>query len=161
MATPSPSGAEGITPEDAIADDDNARAAYQAIAARALSHNDLQWQTPSLALAAEAFLLNIALGHDSTAPARVVASGLNLVLSVLCMFLMYKHRQAQIDDRQTLKRLEGRLGLPRYHDKPDFDDLGWFKRRLRSSSTNIWIGGFGVLAAVALGILVATVRSWP
>jgi hypothetical protein len=161
MTTASPSGGGGITPEDAIKDDDNARAAYAVIAARAQGHNHLQWQTPSLALAAEAFLLNIALGHDSTAPARLVASALNFALSLLCMHLMWKHRQAQIDDRQILMGLENRLGLHPYHEKPDVSDLPWWKQRLLTSTTTIWIGGFGVLAAVALGIFAVTLRWLP
>jgi hypothetical protein len=75
----------GITREDAIEDDDTARAAYAVIAARAQGYNHLQWQTPSLALTAEAFVLQIALGHESTPPARLVASTLNLMLSLLCI----------------------------------------------------------------------------
>jgi hypothetical protein len=152
MTTASPSGEDAIT-EDAIEDVGNARAAYAAIAARAQSYNALQWQTPALALAAEAFLLQIALGPLSTALARLVASALNFMLSLLCIQLMAKHREMQIDDRITLTNLEKRLGLPTYHKKPHLGDLPRWKQ-LRS--TNLWIVGFLVLALVALGIFCVT-----
>jgi hypothetical protein len=152
MATASPSGQDGITAE-LIDDDHNARAAYSAIATRAQGYNDLQWQTPNLALVAEAFLLQLALGPQSTPLARVVASALNLMLSLLCIQKMTKHREMQIDDRTTLRRLEKRLGLPDYHRKPDLDRLpGW----QRLSSTRLWIIGFWGLALVALCIFVVT-----
>jgi hypothetical protein len=157
VTTEQPPDEARITSEGQIKDPLDARAAYAAIAARAQGHNQLQWQTPSLALTAEAFLLQIALGHESTAPARLVASALNLVLSLLCIQLMAKHREMQIDDRQILIRLETRLGLPTYHEKPRVDDLSPWKRHLRTSSTTLWMIGFGILSAVALGILIFTV----
>ena len=152
MTTASASGEEGIT-EDTIENVANARAAYAAIAGRAQSYNDLQWQTPNLALVAEAFLLQIALGPQSTSVARLVASALNLMLSLLCIQKMAKHREMQINDRITLRKLEKRLGLPDYHCKPDLDDL---PRWQRLRSTRLWIIGFWGLALVALCILVVT-----
>jgi hypothetical protein len=152
MTTASPSGEDGIT-EDTIEDDANARAAYAAIAARAQSHNALQWQTPALALAAEAFLLQIALGPLSTALARLVASALNFMLSLLCIQLMAKHREMQIDDRKTLIKLEKRLGLPVYHSQPGLDRLPRWKQL---GSTKLWIIGFLGLGLVALGIFFVT-----
>jgi hypothetical protein len=155
MTAASPSGEDRIT-GDKIRGVENARAAYGAIADWAQSHNALQWQTPALALTAEAFLLQIALGPQSTPPAQLVASALNFMLSLLCIQLMWKHRAMQIDDRMELQKLEERLGLPRYHRKPDLDGLKRWQRLLRTSSTRVWSVGFAVLALVALGIFVVT-----
>ena len=153
MTTASPSD------EDAIKNDHNLRAAYAAIAARAQSHRALRWQTPNLALVAEAFLLAIALGPQSTPMARLVASALNVMISLLCIQLMAKHREFQVRDRIALKELEGRLGLAEYHGKPDLDDLPLWKRLIRLSSTKLWIFGFAVLALVAVIILVVTLKA--
>jgi len=143
MTTGSPTGEDSRTSEVPTRDQANARIAYTVIAARAQGHNSLQWQTPSLALAAEAFVLQIALGHESTAPARLVASALNLMLSLLCIQLMVKHRAAQIDDRKKLIELETQLGLDKYHEKPVVDGLPWWERHLRTSSTSCGLADSG------------------
>jgi hypothetical protein len=81
---------------------------------------------------------------------------LNLILSLLCIQLTAKHRAMQIDDREKLKKLEDKLGLPRYYEKPEVEQHGYWQRQLRTSSVPLWMIGFGVLAVVALGIFATT-----
>lgn len=153
----SPSDDDKIT-TDKIKDVENARAAYSALTTRAQSYNALQWQTPALAVAAEAFLLQIALGPQSTPPARLVASALNFMLSLLCIHLLLKHRQMQVKDRETLIELEKLLGLPTYHSKPRLDDL---PRWIQFGSTKLWSIGFAGLGLVAVGIFSVTLSRFP
>jgi ADP-ribose pyrophosphatase YjhB (NUDIX family) len=129
------------------------RTAYAAVSARALNHNTLVWQTPALALTAEAFLLTIALGPASSPPARLIAAGLNFMLSVLCLQLMAKHRAMAVIDREVMVNLEKALGLPVYHGRPTREQLPGIAR-WRSGVW--WKFGFVVLGLVALGIFVVT-----
>jgi len=50
--------------------------------------NTILWQGPALALAAEAFLLTIALGQDSTRFARIVSSVLGALTAAAAFYLV-------------------------------------------------------------------------
>ena len=132
----------------------NRRTIYSALSARALNHNALVWQTPALALAAEAFLLTIALNPLATMLARMVAAGLNLMLSILCLQLMTKHRAMVVFDREAMVAIESSMGMNQYHGRLSPDALSWFARQ---RSGDWWRGGFLVLALVSVAILVLSV----
>jgi hypothetical protein len=127
----------------------NLRSAYGVLATRVANHNTLVWQTPALALTAEAFLLTVALNPVYSHSARLVAAGLNLMLSLLCLQLMSKHKEMVKADRNEMVLLEHRLGLASYHAKTD---TSTFKLLAKPWSSTLWMSGFVVLAAVAAGI---------
>ncbi|MCF7552198.1 DUF4916 domain-containing protein [Pseudonocardia sp. WMMC193] len=135
----------------------NLRVAYSALAARALNHNTLVWQTPTLALAAQAFLMTIALSPAAATSARLIAAGLNLVLSILCLQLMTKHRQMLVIDREELAEIEQRLRLKTYHQRLRADRLSLFGRQ---RSGNWWRAAFVVLALVSVAIIILTAGGW-
>lgn len=76
---------------------------YQAVVARRLQWDTMLWQVPTLSLTAQAFLFTIALGPDTTRVSRTIAALLAIVISVLSVTLMARHRQAEITDAQWLQ----------------------------------------------------------
>lgn len=79
---------------------------YQVVASRRLQWDNLLWQVPALSLTAQAFLFTIAIGGTSSRPARIIASLLAFVVTVLCTSLMTRHRQAEIHDARWLETFE-------------------------------------------------------
>lgn len=81
-------------------------AMYEAIANRRLSLDSMMWQVPVLSLTAQAFLLTIALGSETSQFARSVSAGLACVTAVMSLQLMSKHRHHERLDSEMLERLE-------------------------------------------------------
>ena len=79
---------------------------YQAVAARRMQWDALLWQVPSLSLAAQAFLLTIAFGPDTSRTSRLLASGLAVVAAMLSLHLLIRHRQAEVTDAHWLATYE-------------------------------------------------------
>lgn len=79
---------------------------YQVVAARRLQFDHLVWQVPALSLTAQAFLFTIAIGGTTSRPARIIASLLAIVITVLCTTLMARHRQSEIHDANWLEDFE-------------------------------------------------------
>jgi ADP-ribose pyrophosphatase YjhB (NUDIX family) len=87
---------------------------YQALSSSCVSHNQLLWQTPVLAMTAMAFLLTIALG-DGEDWSRALAGGLSAVTAFVSMQLMAKHSYFEIQDRESLLKLENENGMKPLH----------------------------------------------
>lgn len=131
---------------------DSLALSYQVLADRALMHNTLMWQTPGLSVAAEAFLLTLALSPGASPVSRCFTAGLSLVLSLLCIQLMSKHSAMEQRDRALLNSLEAALHATRTEGAgPKFRGLA----RLRSRT--LWHVGLGIFAAASCFIIVATV----
>lgn len=88
-------------------------AVYAAVAARRTSFDGLLWQAPVLSLTAQAFLLTIALGAGVSEFSRIIACLLSIVVSLLTVQLLTRHRQAEITDAHLLRDMESDLP-PRY-----------------------------------------------
>jgi hypothetical protein len=150
------------------------RDTYTIVAARRTQFDQLVWQVPILSLTAQAFLFSIALSADATRRARVIACLLSLLMTVLCLHLMVKHRQAEVADSQWLEKYEAHFkptdpSLPwpmhgaawsgyRQHTDPK---IGWL--RFIASSRNgfmFWFGGLALFGFAALAVLVLT-AVWP
>jgi hypothetical protein len=93
--------------------DKNARElfAYERLMARGLQTNSMQWQVPSLALAAQAFLLTIALREDIAPLAATIVCLVGLLITVMAMQLMARHRWYFHLDRLDMRDLEKALDL--------------------------------------------------
>lgn len=140
--------------------DDLQMALYQVLSSRRLGYDSLMWQTPVLGLTAQAFLFNVALGPNSSRFARVIASVLALVTSLISIQLMVKHHHFENADSKFLQDIERKLHLPQYHGKPEDrqsahgKELRWF---VRVRAHTVWIGGLALFGIAALVILYATV----
>lgn len=84
---------------------------YEMLLYRELEQDAMLWQTPTIALTAQAFLLTIALNPTSSVFATFLAAGLGLVVALLSMQLMAKHRFLNLMDRAHLHELEDRLEI--------------------------------------------------
>jgi hypothetical protein len=130
---------------------------YQVVASRRIQWDQLLWQVPVLSLTAQAFLFTIALGGGSSQTARVIAAILSLVMTVLSIHLMTRHRQAEITDADWLESYE----LQRYgesvhgtvwRDRRNATRQGGWPNRIRGY--RIWIGGLLIFGAAAMFVLV-------
>ncbi len=85
-STPAGRGAEQYSASDRLV-------VWQTVASRRASIDAMRWQTPALGMTAQAFLLTLALAPDSSRLARLLASALSLILALMVMQLMAKHRR--------------------------------------------------------------------
>ena len=124
--------------------------AYQMIMQRGVQTNGLLWQTPSLALTAQAFLLTISLGGDTIRPIRIVVSVLGLVIGVMSMQLMAKDHYFYELDQAELRRIESRLALPpiahRSQQMIDHRNDVWALPFVKVTSYVVWQSGIFLIA---------------
>ena len=64
------------------------------------------WQTPPLAIAAQAFLLAASFSKDLPALVAFVLSVFSGLLGLASVQLLIKHRQCEIEDSERLRRFE-------------------------------------------------------
>lgn len=149
--------------------DEDRRQVYAVVAARRLQWDNLVWQVPILSLTAQAFLFTIALAADSSRTARVIAGALAMIITVLCVTLMARHRQAELTDAHWLEAYESHLP-ERYQQhgqswraRRDSEsiDAGMIERLIpRWPGFRVWVIGlalFGLTGVVA----VTTAIFWP
>lgn len=139
-------------------------AVYQAVSDRYVSHNQLLWQTPVLAMTAMAFLLTIALSTSSRPWERAIAGMLSAGIAIISSQLMAKHSASERSDAVLLEGIERRRGMPVAHAyyppvNPGFPrrpgDLNrWF---VGQRSRIWWFNSLLTLAAVSIGIAVQAV----
>jgi hypothetical protein len=111
---------------------------YQAVVARRMQWDALLWQVPSLSMAAQAFLLTIAFGPDTSRTSRLLASGLAVVAALLSLHLLVRHRQAEVTDAHWLAAYEQRhFGITAHGPE-------WRDRR----NATVIPGQLGVLARI-------------
>ena len=81
-------------------------AMYEVVAARRHLWDSHLWQVPSMSLTAQAFLLTIAYGGESSQGARIAAGILGVLASYMSLRLMARHRMSELADSQWLERYE-------------------------------------------------------
>lgn len=161
----------GVTPTFTTSDQ---VVVWQTLASKRASIDTMMWQTPALGMTAQAFLLTLALGPESSQWARLLSSFLSLALSIMVMQLMAKHRRHEMLDSLLLQRIEVSVGISRLlgtsphaspGQRPD-DDRQLVSQRLRRSlpgpapfwsmsSYELWMIGLSLFAIVAFAIFVA------
>jgi hypothetical protein len=157
--------------------DDRVLTAYSVIADRRLGYDQMAWQTPALGFTAQAFLLTIALGPDSSRTARLLSATLALVVALLSIQLLRKHHFMELIDSVILERIErdhgiaaalavGRESWPAHVHAQARDRVlgltlrggggvraGWMAGR---DSPLLWTWGLALFALVALVVIVLT-----
>lgn len=140
-------------------------AAYAAVVSRRNQWDNLVWQVPLLSLTAQAFLFSIALGPDASDFARYVASGLSIVVTVLSVGLMARHRQAEVTDAHWLAAFEERLPAHLHNHGPEWAarrdrvqlDHGWTEKVVPLvRGYPLWVAGLLIFGLAALGIILVT-----
>lgn len=127
---------------------------YETLQAQCISHNAMMWQTPVLAMTAQAFLMTTMLGPGATQVARVTAALLSLLVSMLSFQLMVKHSAMQKRDTLMLEAIERRRGMIRVHVRAEFP--GWLASR---ESRIWWLRGLAAFGVTSLAVAIATLVS--
>lgn len=87
------------------------RLSYELLFMRTLNDNSNLWQTPVLAMTAQAFLLTIALNSSADWKAKAVAAAFGMVVAAASAHLIIKHRFFLDIDIDFMEELENELGL--------------------------------------------------
>ncbi len=95
-----------MAPKPEIPEKKEDLALYEIVANRRQSYDSMMWQTPVLSLTAQAFLLTIALGPESSQAARLISAGLAALAAFASVQLMVKHRYYERADSEWLKKYE-------------------------------------------------------
>ncbi|GAA1745503.1 hypothetical protein [Nostocoides vanveenii] len=137
-------------------------AVYSALAARRSQFDNLLWQAPVLSLTAQAFLMTTALGGGVTRYARTVACVLSIVVALLSIQILTRHRQAEVTDAHWLADLE-RAGNPtlqvhgtewRKRRNTTSPDAGVFNPFARLPGYFTWAAGMSLFGVASLLTLV-------
>ncbi|HEX5526707.1 MAG TPA: hypothetical protein VFX44_05855 [Solirubrobacterales bacterium] len=142
-------------------------AVYTVVAHRRTAFDTLMWQVPALGLAAQAFLLTIAYGSKSSVIARCIAGGLSVVVALVAIQTMLKHRANEKTDNLILKELESAVGIwigsgHNPHDSPAVrgkaiqNDL-IVDRLARGRSVTLWVTSLLCFAAAGLTAVVLAI----
>lgn len=144
-------------------------ALYEAAVARRLQWDNLLWQVPVLSFTAQAFLFTVALSAGNDSWARIIASLLSLVIALLSILLMARHRQGEITDAHWLEDFE--------HQVMEAGDWGLhgdpFKRVRAKETLNVhplleraiplwpmfgvWVGGLALFGVAAIVVIARTI----
>lgn len=146
---------------------------YEMLLQRELEQDAMLWQTPTIALTAQAFLLTIALNPSSPPFATYLAATLGLVVALLSMQLMAKHRFLNLMDRAHLHALEDQLKIKHLSNRQYFYTDGEYRipdwlvghksppsehGLAKFRSYRVWI--FGMLVFAAVNLAVIAVQIW-
>ena len=137
---------------------------YQVIASRRLGYDTSMWQAPVLSFTAQAFLFTIALNVSSNNVARLTAASLALIIALISMQLMSKHRYHEIMDAKWLEELEKgmeldkRIGCAPHADPKERAEHvkmkpSWLQRW---SSYRVWMFGLALFAIASASIIIIT-----
>lgn len=114
----------------------------------------LMWQVPALSIAAQAFLLSIALNAESSGFAAGMAAVLALIASLSSIQLMTKHRFLEVRDSIWLEQFERKHQLDTDHAQPEKpSDDGLTSILVGISSYKLWLGTLAVFGLAAVIIL--------
>lgn len=150
---------------------------YQILSDRRTAYDSMMWQTPALGMTAQAFLLTLALSSDTSGVGRATSAGLSILISLMVLQLLAKHRRNETLDSLVLEDLEKKLGVravlgviphghPRERSTADQRRLADSQVRKvlrgpkgfwRMSSFKLWCYGQYALILVGLAIVVLVV----
>ena len=135
---------------------------YETLLQRELSQNAMLWQTPALAITAQAFLITLAFTPTDPDAGRLAAAVLGSAVAAMSMQLMAKHRYLERKDRAQMARLEELLTLPQISAgaviprTKNLPTQTWFTNR---SSYLVWQVGF--ILFLAANVLAVTLVLMP
>lgn len=129
---------------------------YLSLCDRRISSNNLLWQTPSLAIAAQAFLLSASLGGQVQPINGLVLAALSFVVGLASIHLIIKHRHFEQWDAECLAKFETdnrSKGYELLHGPGAVPVRPPFARLKRLSAYKVWcwvLVSFCALAAYAV-----------
>jgi hypothetical protein len=134
--------------------------AYQVVASRRAQFDSAVWATPSLSIAAQSFVLGIALSNQVPPPLRLLAAALGFFTGIAAIALMRRHRLAELADASWLSTFERDHGLPIIHGEqwlksetePRWNMPSWWRHVSGFRVYHLWVT---VLTLYAIGALIA------
>lgn len=148
---------------------------YQTLGNRRQGYDTMMWQVPAISFTAQAFLLTLALS-GGLGVARLVSAALALIIALISMQLMSKHRFNEEIDSRLLEAFEKRVDIATLFGCPPHAPPGQRLATVNSgkgqyagvrkaptswyagiSSYRLWQWGLGIFAATSLGIIVVNV----
>ncbi len=161
MATPSLRLLPTRRPKGAA--DDTDLLTYELVALRRMQYDALMWQVPALSLTAQAFLLTISLGSQSSPTARISTALLAALTAVISVQLLAKHRRHENIDNLWLECYEQEHEMLAVHCRPEqrAQALNMIKSSwlVSQPSYRLWragLGAFGVVAVLAAVLALAS-----
>ena len=79
---------------------------YKILCSRREKYDQMLWQTPPLAVAAQSFLLSTAFKSDTQHDISLILSSISFLVAIASIILMVKHRGYEIADSEVLKKVE-------------------------------------------------------
>ena len=121
--------------------------AYEMLTVRSVGTNGAQWQVPGLAIAAQAFLLTIALDPANARWPRFAAALMGLLTTYMSLQLLRRHRHYYQVDKAEIDRLSAsdRLELPTRDDLKSSRSVHPRFLFGKSSSVTVWTFGLTVM----------------
>jgi hypothetical protein len=148
---------------------------YQTLGARRLGYDSMMWQVPALSFTAQAFLLTIALG-GGIGVSRLTSAALALIIALISMQLMAKHRFNEEIDSRLLEAFERRIDIEGIFGCPPHAPPGKRMRTVNTgvgmfqgmspvmkpwyvaiSSYNLWQRGLGLFAFTSVAIIIVNI----
>jgi hypothetical protein len=105
------------------------------------SYATLLWQVPALGLAAQAFLMTIALGSPVSDNARVAAAALSIIIAWASWKLMHSQRGRAINQAELVRRVSSKLSLKEFLGDDFALDDGVPKE---TNARNVWEVDHGI-----------------
>lgn len=118
------------------------RITYEALLRRRECFDGMMWQSPVIGLAAQSFLLSIALDPGKGLVPNVLGSLLSICLGFATLQLMSKHRWNEVRCSRALERFEHEHGIEVVHSRADpglHDENPWLDWLPRLSSYRVWM----------------------
>jgi hypothetical protein len=78
------------------------------------SYTTLLWQVPALGLAAQAFLMTIALGSPISDDGRIAAAAISIIIAWASQRLMHSQRGRAINQAELARRVSSKLSLKKF-----------------------------------------------
>jgi len=134
---------------------------YAAVAARRLQWDGLLWQVPALSMTAQAFLMTIALGSDTSQTARILTSLLSMVAAFATLHLFASNRRSEVADAHLLEDHEKATNPEivvhgeTYRDRRNTEPMGAYSAVLvKVRAYTVWMAAlttFALASVVTLG----------
>lgn len=140
----------------------NLELTYSTVSDRHISHNELMWQTPVLAMTAMAFLMTVALGSGNHV-FRALAGFLSAVTAVVSTQLFVKHSSNELSDASRLWDMERAAGMAEVHSRPHPRREGVVLRGMTYVESSLakwrsrhwWFVALLLFGGVSLGVAIA------
>ena len=95
----------------------NYQLTYQILSNNRIAYDKMMWQVPALTITAQAFLYSIGFQKMQEIPILIITTILNVLIGLLAIQLMSKHRYHEMEASKQLHDIELQNNLIQIHKK--------------------------------------------